>query len=285
MASTIRRATPEDAPECGRILYAAFQTLADHHNFPRDFPSVEAATGVFSMLVANRGFCGLVAVEDSRIAGSNFVDLRSPIAGIGPISIDPQAQNRGVGRALMEAVIAEAEARKAAGIRLVQSAYHNRSLCLYTKLGFATREPLSLLQGPALNARFAGYEVRPATQADIAACNALCRRVHGFDRGVELGESVGGKSASVVEHLGRITGYATGIGFFAHAVAESNRDLEALIGAAREFSGPGFLLPTRNHEVFDWCLGRGLRLVMQMTLMTVGLYNEPAGAYLPMILY
>ena len=185
----------------------------------------------------------------------------------------------------MEAVIAEAEARKAAGIRLVQSAYHNRSLCLYTKLGFATREPLSLLEGPALIARFAGYEVRPATQADIAACNALCRRVHGFDRGVELGESVGGKSASVVEHLGRITGYATGIGFFAHAVAESNRDLEALIGAAREFSGPGFLLPTRNHEVFDWCLGRGLRLVMQMTLMTVGLYNEPAGAYLPMILY
>jgi GNAT superfamily N-acetyltransferase len=285
MTPTIRPATAEDATECGRILYAAFQTLADHHNFPRDFPSVEAAAGVFSMLVANPGFCGFVAVEDGRIAGSNFVDLRSPIAGIGPISVDPQVQNRGVGRRLMEAVMAEATARRSAGIRLVQATYHNRSLCLYTKLGFATREPLSVLQGPALDARFAGYEVRPATEADIAACNALCRRVHGFERGVELGEAVGAKSATVVEHLGRITGYATGIGFFAHAVAESNRDLEALIGAAPEFSGPGFLLPTRNHEAFDWCLGRGLRLVMQMTLMTVGLYNEPAGAYLPMILY
>jgi predicted N-acetyltransferase YhbS len=285
MAPTIRRATPEDAPECGRILYAAFQTLADHHNFPRDFPSVEVAAGVFSMLVANPGFYGVVAVEDGRIAGSNFIDLRSPIAGIGPISVDPQVQNQGVGRRLMEAVMAEAKARRSAGIRLVQAAYHNRSLCLYTRLGFMTREPLSLLQGPALDARFAGYEVRPATEADIAACNALCRRVHGFERAVELGEAVGAKSASVVEHLGRITGYATGIGFFAHAVAEGNRELEALIGAAPAFSGPGFLLPTRNHEVFDWCLGRGLRLVMQMTLMTAGLYNEPAGAYLPMILY
>jgi hypothetical protein len=49
----------------------------------------------------------------------------------------------------------------------------------------------------------------------------------------------------------------------------------ALIGAAPEFGGPGFLLPTRNHEVFKSCLEAGLKLVFQMTLMTVGLYNEP----------
>jgi len=58
-----------------------------------------------------------------------------------------------------------------------------------------------------------------------------------------------------------------------------------LIAGAPAFSGPGFLLPTRNHEVFAWCLGRGLRLVMQMTLMTIGLYNEAEGAYLPSIWY
>jgi hypothetical protein len=28
-----------------------------------------------------------------------------------------------------------------------------------------------------------------------------------------------------------------------------------------------------------------LRLVQQMTLMTIGLYNEPSGAYLPSIHY
>ena len=71
----------------------------------------------------------------------------------------------------------------------------------------------------------------------------------------------------------------------AHAVGETNEDLKALIGAAPTFAGPGFLLPTRNHYVFSWCLERGLRLIKQQTLMTIGLYNEPAGAYLPSILY
>jgi hypothetical protein len=44
-------------------------------------------------------------------------------------------------------------------------------------------------------------------------------------------------------------------------------------------------VPTRNHDVFSWCLDRGLQLVNQRTLMTIGLYNEPAGAYLPGILF
>ena len=93
------------------------------------------------------------------------------------------------------------------------------------------------------------------------------------------------KRASVVEHLGRITGYTTGIAFFGHSVAETNRDLMTLIGAAPEFGGPGFLLPTRNQEVFKWCLEAGLKLVFQMTLMTIGLYNEPTAAYMPSIHY
>jgi len=40
-------------------------------------------------------------------------------------------------------------------------------------------------------------------------------------------------TATVVEHDGRITGYATTIGFFGHAVGETNEDLKALIGAAK----------------------------------------------------
>ncbi len=127
--------------------------------------------------------------------------------------------------------------------------------------------------------------MRPATAADLAACNRICLQVHGFERDGEVRDAIGQKSATVVEHLGRITGYSTGIAFFAHSVAETNHGLMALIAAAPEFGGPGFLLPTRNHEVFTWCLEAGLRLVFQMTLMTVGLYNEPEGAYLPSVLY
>ena len=258
MAVTIREAAAADGAECGRIIYAAFASIANQHNFPPDFPSAAVATDVASMLIAHPGFHGLLAEEDGHIVGSNFMDQRSLVGGIGPISIDPAVQNRRIGRSLMQAMLDYAIARDHAGIRLVQAAYHNRSLALYTRLGFITREPLSIMRGAPLDMSFAGHEVRKATAEDIAACNEICRSVHGFDRDAELTEAVRENKATIVEHLGRITGYATEIGFFAHAVAESNQDLKALIGAARAFAGPGFLLPTRNHDLFNRVTARAM---------------------------
>jgi hypothetical protein len=136
-----------------------------------------------------------------------------------------------------------------------------------------------------LGLEFPGYDVRPAHATDLAACNALCQRVHGHDRGGELEDPIKAGTARVVEHIGKITAYATDVALFAHAIAESNQGLKALIGGAPSFPGGGFLLPTRNGEVFRWCLQNDLRLVHQMTLMTIGPYNEPVGAYLPSVLY
>jgi ribosomal protein S18 acetylase RimI-like enzyme len=70
------------------------------------------------------------------------MDERSAIAGIGPITIDPTVQNRGIGSALMGDCMARAAERRFPGVRLLQAGYHTRSLSLYTKLGFVTREPL-----------------------------------------------------------------------------------------------------------------------------------------------
>jgi hypothetical protein len=182
-------------------------------------------------------------------------------------------------------VIQRARDRHFAGIRLVQAAYHGRSLSLYTKLGFDTREPLSTMQGPALQMEIAGHPVRSASEGDLDACNKLCFKVHGHNRNRELLDAINEGTATVVEHGGRITGYATQIGFFGYAIGESNEDLKALIGAAPEFPGPGFLLPTRNGDLMRWCLEQRLRVVQPMTLMSTGLYNEPAGAFLPSIIY
>ena len=93
------------------------------------------------------------------------------------------------------------------------------------------------------------------------------------------------EAGMVVGHLGRITGYTTGLSFFGHTVAESNNELMALIGAAPSFPGMGFLLPTRNSELLRWCLGNGLRIVQPLTLMSRGLYQQPSGAFLPSILF
>lgn len=285
MDVTLRQGTPADAAACGPICFEAFKSISSEHNFPWDFPSAEIATRALQGLLGQPGVYGVVAEHDGKIVGSVFLDERGAIGGIGPITVDPAAQNRSVGRRLMLDVLDRCAKRNLAGVRLLQSAYHNRSLCLYTKLGFETRETISKLDGEPLRLSLPGYEVRPAVKADIPACNALCSRVHGHDRGGEVEHAVGLGSARVVEHLGEITGYCTDIAFFAHAVAENNYGLKALIGAASAFPGGGFLVPTRNGELFRWCLRQNLRLVHQLTLMTIGLYNEPAGAYLPSVLY
>jgi GNAT superfamily N-acetyltransferase len=281
----LRPGAVEDATDCGTICYQAFTTIAKAHNFTPDFPSMDVAIGLIKSLLSHPGFYSVVAELDGRIVGSNFLDERSVVAGLGPITIDPNAQNRGVGRRLMENAHERVAAKKFPGVRLIQAGYHTRSLSLYAKLGYNVREPLACIQGPALNTTLAGCTVRPATESDINACNRVYEKVHGHDRGGELAGAVGKGTATVVERDGRVTGYATVIGFFGHAVGENNSDLEALIGAATEFSGPGFLLPTRNGELFQWCLKRGLQVTQPMTLMSKGFYNEPAGPFLPSILY
>jgi predicted N-acetyltransferase YhbS len=285
MNVTLRPGTAEDAQRCGAICYEAFKTIAAQHNFPPDFPSPEVATELLAWLLAHPGVYAVVAELDGRVVGSNFLDERSTVAGIGPITIDPAVQNRTVGRQLMQHVLDRVMQRHFPGVRLVQAAYHNRSLSLYARLGFVAREPLSTMQGVPLAVQLPGYTVRPATERDLDACNQVCVQVHGHDRGGELLDAIQQGTATVVEHGGRITGYATPVAFFGHAVGETNAELKALIGAAPAFPGPGFLLPTRNGELFRWCLDHGLRVVQPMTLMSVGLYNEPAGAFLPSILY
>lgn len=285
MNINLRAGKPNDSGACGFICYEAFRRVADQHNFPPDFANPEVAAGLLSQLFSRSDIYSVVAEVDGRIAGSNFLWENGVIAGVGPITVDTAAQNVAVGKRLMEAVMQRAHERRFTGIRLVQAAYHNRSLSLYTKLGFDTREPLSTIQGPAIGLEIPGHAVRLANEGDLAACNKLCLRVHGHDRGPQLLDSVRQGTATVVEHHGRITGYATMVGFFGHAVGESNEDLKALIGAATEFPGPGFLLPTRNNDLLRWSLRNGLRVVQPMTLMSIGLYNEPDGVFLPSIIY
>ncbi len=262
-----------------------FRAIADQHNFPRDFPDPDTAVGLLSRLFAHDDIYSVVAEVDGRVVGSNFLWESAVIAGVGPITVDPGVQNSTVGRRLMEDVMGRARERRFAGVRLAQAAYHSRSLSLYTKLGFDTREPLSTIQGQSIGLEIPGHPVRLAHEDDLDACNKLCLRVHGHDRGAELLDAIKQGTASVVEHDGRITGYATMVGFFGHAVGESNKDLKALIGAATAFPGPGFLLPTRNSDLLRWCLEHGLRIVLPMTLMSIGLYNEPSGAFLPSVIF
>ena len=146
-AVTIRRAKPEDAEPCGQICYKAFHKINSDHNFPPEMPTPEMGVGVLQMMFSHPSFYCVVAEMGGAIVGSNCLDERSSIVGIGPITIDPAVQNAGTGRRLMQAVLDRAVERGAPGIRLLQSTFHTRSLSLYAKLGFEVRELLCVMQG------------------------------------------------------------------------------------------------------------------------------------------
>jgi GNAT superfamily N-acetyltransferase len=246
---------------------------------------VQAAADPIRWLINHPHVYGVVAEKDGRVIGSNFLDERGTISAIGPISVEPGIQDHHVGRMLMEDVLERAHARRAPGVRLVQIAYHNRSLGLYAKLGMAVRGSFAAMYGQPIREVMPGYDVRPATLDDEYACNSLCVRVHGHERAGELHEAIEAGSARVVERLGRITGYTTRINYFAHSVAETNDDLRALICEADDYGTPGFLVPLSNNDLFRWCLERGLRVFFVTNMMTLGLYQEPDGAYMPSVGY
>ncbi|MHC4192362.1 MAG: GNAT family N-acetyltransferase [Planctomycetota bacterium] len=279
----LRPGLPEDAKICGEICYKAFKATAEHHNFPPNLPTPDLAIELLSKQFSHPNYYSVVAELDGRVVGSNFLDERSSIVAIGPVSVDPTQQNNSTGRQLMQHLLDRIAEKSFPGVRLVTEAYHSRSFSLYAKLGFEAREPLAVMQGQPIAKEIPGFSVRRATEDDLDACNQLSRKVHGHDRGGELLDSIKEGTATVVEHDGHISGYATVIAFFGHAVGETNEDLKALIGSATEFLGPGFFLPTHNADLFRWCLAHGLRVVFQSVLMSYGLYNEPKGPFLPSV--
>jgi GNAT superfamily N-acetyltransferase len=285
MDVTVREAVDADWVEAGRICYEAFATLADRHGFPHDFPTVAAASEPIRWLINHPQVYSLIAEKDGRILGSNHMDERGTISAIGPISVDPLAQDHHIGRLLMEAAFERARQTGTPGVRLLQISYHNRSLSLYAKLGMDPRGAFAAMYGEPLGLVMPGYAVRTATGEDEAACNALCVRVHGHTRAGELHEAIEAGNARVVERLGRITGYTTGVTYFTYSVAETTDDLKALIGDARDFGTPGFLVPLSDADLFRWSLAHGLRVFFVLNMMTLGIYQEPEGAYMPSVGY
>ena len=113
MGTSIRPAVAADAEACGRVIHDAFKGIADAHGFPPDFPSAEAGSRLAATMIASPAAFGVVAEENGRVIGSNFMADGDAIRAIGPITVDPAFQGGGVGRRLMEAVLERSGGRRA----------------------------------------------------------------------------------------------------------------------------------------------------------------------------
>jgi predicted N-acetyltransferase YhbS len=284
---------PADVDAAARIAFAAFAEIADRHGFPRDFPTVESALELVTAFVEHPSIWGIVAEVDGTVVGSNFLDERSVVRGVGPITVDPAAQSAGVGRLLMEAVLDRAAAGRAIGVRLLQDSFNTASVALYASLGFDVVEPVVLLAGTPTGIVTDGGDlvVSPLVEDDLAECERLCVSVHGFARTNELRDalSASGLTPFVARRDGRVVAYATTLSDFgsAHAVGETDVDLFALVVGAVVPEGPpaSFLLPLHQHALVRRCLAAGLRIVKPMTFMVNGPYRRPSGAWIPSVLH
>ena len=282
MPITLRRPAADDVPEIGRICYEAFRDIAESHGFPKDFESPEFAATIIGLFLSQERVYSTAAYDGARPRGSNFLNMWGDCAGIGPISVDLDAQGEGIGRTLMEDVIAHARRQNYEMVRLCQDSFNMRSLALYASLGFEAKEPLAYM---ALAAGDVDPAFRPATPEDADAMDELCRRIYGFSRKGEFTLFMQLGFPVFVLDAGHITGYLIG-GAIGHGVAETEDGMLALLAGVGA-SAPGMqnLVPIRSGSLYRRALAAGHRNVKVMNLMALGPYEEPQGTYTPSVMF
>jgi ribosomal protein S18 acetylase RimI-like enzyme len=279
-------AEPQHASELGRIAFEAFKELQDRACGTRDFPTVEIAQQVLGMLVQRNDFYSVSALDNGKLVGSNFLSLMDPVAGVGPVTVDPSYQGQGIGRTLMQDVMDYAQRNNIEQVRLMQDSFNVASLSLYASLGFDVKEPVAFMQAAPLAE--ADNSVRPITEPDLPAIEDLSERMYKNSRQNEVAAAATyGFAAFLRERQGRITGYLLP-GNFGHGVAETEEDALTMIGEAARRLPPEiarFFCPLTESNFHRKALQGGCHVIKVMNYMTIGPYEHPDEVWMPSVLY
>ena len=280
------RPEPKHVPELARICFEAFAGFHDRHAFPRDIPDLELATRIIGLFVGRKDFYGVAAKAGDRLVGSNFLSCTDAVGGVGPITVDPAFDGHGVGRALMNDVLAYAKRNGIQQVRLLQDSFNTKSFSLYASLGFDMRTPVGLMD--AKPAVAPDTTVRLVTAADLPAMEELSRRLYKCSRRGDITLLLGlDLPAFLRVQEGKISGYFIP-GLLGHGVAETEAGALALIGEAARHVPPDlamFFCPLIRGNFYRAVLKSGHRLRKIMTYMTLGPFEQPEGIWLPSISY
>lgn len=284
MEAVIRSVRKSDTHVLAQICFDAFGALQDRHRIARDFEAVEVAQMFLGMFIEREDVAGFVAVEGGEILGSNFIMFADPVAGVGPITVRPDVQSRGIGRLLMQAVIDEARRRDWARVRLMQEAVNTTSLSLYTRLGFDWKCAVAIMQPqPAAQD---DPEIRALAATDLPAVDEISTAQFGTSRRNDVGKILQYQfPAFALIRNGTLVGYFIP-GYLGHGFAASNSDMARLIAHAMRHTPAGMnrvLLPLSQGNLHRKLMADGARTLKLMNYMAIGPYETPSGAWLPSI--
>ena len=277
-------ATDDQIPLLGDICHRAFSALHDRFGVDRDVPDPEVGQMILSQTVKRPDYTGVMAVLDGRIVGSNFLTFADEVAGVGPITVEPELQAKGIGRALMQWAVDEAQRRGIRETRLFQETLNTTSLSLYTSLGFDWRDSAALMQ--AAPAASADPDVRPIERDDLEAIAALSTAAYGFSRAGDAAQLIEWKVPGFIKVMdGEPKAYLFAT-LFGHAGAVSDHDLLSLAAQAALHLPPPlarFICPMARPGLFRSALSHGHRTVKMLSYMSLGAFTAPRGPHFPSI--
>jgi ribosomal protein S18 acetylase RimI-like enzyme len=281
----IRRMEERDVVRAGEVIVAAFNEVFSRHGFPPPFPSTEIGVNLA------RGYLQLepqecfVAEEGGKVVGSGFLHLRGATAGIGPITVDPACQSKGIGKELMMTVIRAG--RHCPSLRLVQDTFNTVSFPLYSKLGFASCGTIASLGGKELRpaTRPRGVAIREATKDDVGRLAALDTKLTGIARSQDLHYFLHQAPQLMSFIEGRLAGYLCLLRmgesvFLGPAAASDPSALKALISHVIEKEQGKALhmrFPVRHNGLFLDVMKMGFRVEALQTYMVRGPWKTPKG--------
>jgi GNAT superfamily N-acetyltransferase len=281
MSAVIRPLTQADLPAARRICSTAFGTFLgapDPENFWADRDYVHGRFGAEHVA----SFAGDL---DGELVGSNFATRWGSVGFFGPITMRPQRQGLGIGKALVEAVSNQFEEWGVSHAGLCTFPQSPLHIALYGKFGFRARFLTPIMTAPARPGGNAGSWSRYSelSASDRSAVEIASREVteplyEGLDLAAEVRTVAArglGDTLLLWEGASRLSGFA--VCHWGPASEAGEGCCFVKFGAVRPGAGAG----ERFAALLDGCGALAAVVGMPNVLAGVNLAREEA--YLQMV--
>lgn len=201
----VRRLRPEDLEHSTAVLCAAYAQAAEAHGYRPFFRDESSARQLLEDDARSEIGEVLVAEEGGVVIGVGAVRVRGEVASLGPIA--SFVSGRGIGSAILDALLARADASGALATRLCVDGWNASAFGLCAGRGFGVIDVVAHIErapgaGPSLGSS-RGLEVRPFDRNDLDELVRFDHKLTGQERARDLRES----TRLVARRRGALVGY------------------------------------------------------------------------------